>query len=204
MFYIGLDLGQRHDHSAVAIVERQDMHPAFLTAQRDQLLVRFVERLPLGTPYPAVVERMRKIVRALDAQCALTVDATGVGAPVVELLRSAHLGCEVTAVTITGAAAESGRGGSWHVPKRDLIAGVQLSLEKGALRIAPKMKEVGALLRELLDVRISAGLATGKVKMGAEGRGEHDDLVIALSLACWRAGRRQNGFGTQRLPGIPA
>jgi hypothetical protein len=205
MFYIGLDLGQRHDYSAIAIVERHDLHRAFLAPQPDKLLVRFAERLPLGTPYPGVVERVRQIVRTLDAQCALTVDNTGVGAPVVELLRTARLGCEITAVTITGGASASGRGAAWNVPKRDLIAGVQLSLEKHELRIAPGMKEVGALLRELLDVRISAGLSTGKVgkvKMGADGYGEHDDLVIALALACWRARRKENGWGTQRLPGI--
>jgi hypothetical protein len=28
--------------------------------------------------------------------------------------------------------------------------------------------------------------------VGADGYGEHDDLVIALALACWRARRRQN------------
>jgi hypothetical protein len=40
----------------------------------------------------------------------------------------------------------------------------------------------------------------GRWKMGAEA--EHDDLVLALSLACWRAKRPQNGFGNRRLPGI--
>jgi hypothetical protein len=40
------------------------------------------------------------------------------------------------------------------------------------------------------------------VRMGADGYGEHDDLVIALALACWRARRREVVFGTQRLPGI--
>ena len=25
------------------------------------------------------------------------------------------------------------------------------------------------------------------MRMGADGGGEHDDLVIALALACWRA-----------------
>jgi len=40
------------------------------------------------------------------------------------------------------------------------------------------------------------------VRLGADGYGEHDDLVMAVALACWRAKRPQNGFGTQRLPGI--
>jgi hypothetical protein len=90
----------------------------------------------------------------------------------------------------------------WNVPKRDLIAGVQLALEKGDLRIARQMKEVGALVRELIDVRVTAGLGTGKVRIGADGSGQHDDLVIALALACWRAGWRENGYGPGRLPGV--
>ena len=120
----------------------------------------------------------------------------------MELLRSAGLGCGVTAVTITGGEKESGSGAAWNVPKRDLIAGVQLALEKGDLRIARHMTEAGALVRELVDVRVTAGMRTGKVRIGADGTGQHDDLVIALALACWRARWRENGFGGGRLTGI--
>ena len=199
MFYIGVDLGQKQDHTAIAIVEKEVMRPP------GRLLVRRVERVALGTPYPRVVEHIREIARgaAFAGQCAVVVDATGVGAPVVDMLRAAGLGCEITAVTITGGDRES-RIGTMRVsvPKRDLIAGVQLALEKGELRIARRMKDAGALVRELIDVRITAGMGMGSVRIGAEGRGEHDDLVIALALACWRARRRENGFGEGRLPGI--
>jgi hypothetical protein len=123
----------------------------------------------------------------------VVVDGTGVGAPVVDMLRAAGLGCEITAVSITGGDRESRRG----VPKRDLIAGVQLALEKGELRIARRMKNAGALVRELLDMRMTASGG-----MGAEGHGEHDDLAIALALACWKARRRENGERAERLPGI--
>lgn len=200
MFYIGLDLGQRQDHSAVAIVEKPDARLAWMTPGKT-LMVRRVERMALGTPYPHVVARVREIVRGVG-ECTLVVDGTGVGAPVVELLRSAGLGCGVTAVTITGGEKASGSGGAWSVPKRDLIAGVQLALEKGELRIARHMKEVGALVRELIDVRAMAGLGAGKVRIGANGSGQHDDLVIALALACWRARWKENGFGTGRLTGV--
>jgi len=57
------------------------------------------------------------------------------------------------------------------------------------LRIARRMKEVGSLVRELVAMKI-----------GREDEREHDDLVIALALACWRARRRQNGYGERRLP----
>jgi hypothetical protein len=122
---------------------------------------------------------------------------------VVEMLRGAGLGCEITAVSITGGERESRRAGLWvSVPKRDLIAGVQMALDHGELRIAGKLKERGALVRELMDVRMTAGPGTGRVRFGADGYGEHDDLVIALALAVWRARRKECGDRGERLTGI--
>lgn len=180
MYFVGLDLGQKRDYSAVVVVERED---------RDRLLVRYVERMALGTPYPAVVERMGEIVRSeeLCGDCVLAVDATGVGAPVVDMLRAAGLGCEVMAVTITGGARESVAGKTGAVPKRDLLAGLEVLLEKEQLRIG-KVREAARLGRELMAMRV-----------GRDGE-EHDDLVIALALACWRArGRRTIGERSGRI-----
>jgi hypothetical protein len=191
MFFLGLDLGKKHDHTAIAIVEKRG----------ERLLVRHLERVALGTLYPGVVMRIQEIVQQLG-QCAVVVDGTGVGEPVVDALRRAGLGCEITAVTITGGERQSRAGAVCSVPKQDLIAGVQMAMEKGELRVARRLGEAGALVKEMLNVRITAGLATGKVRMGADGYGEHDDLVIALALACWRARRREIGFVNRRLPGI--
>jgi len=209
MFYAGLDLGQRRDHSAIAVVERMELVRAFQAPIFHSLLVRHVERVPLGTPYPRVVARVREIVRhgEVHGRCALAVDGTGVGAPVVEMLRAAQLGCEISAVTITGGDREhsqrSAGGAAWNVPKQDLIAGVQVLLERGELRIARKLRDAGPLVRELLDVRATAGRAArGRMRLGADGCGEHDDLVIALALACWGARRKRSGLRTGRLPGI--
>jgi hypothetical protein len=195
-FFVGLDLGQRQDPSAVAVVEKV----------AEALLVRHVERVPLRTPYPRVVARMRGITghAELQGRCALAVDATGVGAPVVEMLREARLDCEICAVTITSGERANETGSGWNVPKQDLIAGVQVRLERGELRIARDLGELGPLVRELMDMKSLRG-RTGRIRLGADGCGEHDDLVIALALACWRAGRpeaRKNGWGTRRLPGI--
>jgi hypothetical protein len=85
------------------------------------------------------------------------------------------------------------------VPKRDLIAGVQVALDNGELRIARRLKELGSLVRELVNVRTTEGSGTGRVRIGADGCGEHDDLVIALALACWRAKRREAGERGKRL-----
>ena len=193
MFFIGLDLGQKRDNTALVLVEKPDSRMPFLRPEDRVLQVRMAERLPLGTPYPEVVEIMRYLenLPALQSGGAirLTVDATGVGRPVVDMLRRAGLRSWITAVTITSGDRESrrsGEGESVCVPKRDLIAGVQLALEKGELKIAKKMPEAGTLVRELLDVRMT-GTAEGGLRIGADGYGQHDDLVVALALEVWRA-----------------
>ena len=101
MFFVGLDLGQRKDFTAVAVVEREMGRPHIAVA-RATLLVRHLERMALGTAYTRVVERVCGMMRhpALERGARLVVDATGVGAPVVELLRGAGLAGRITAVTI--------------------------------------------------------------------------------------------------------
>jgi len=77
---------------------------------------------------------------------------------------------------------EKQSGVSWSVPKRDLMAGLQVRLEQGELKIAKEIPEAGALVKELLSVRRTAK-GEGKVRVGADGYGQHDDLVMAVALA---------------------
>ncbi len=200
MFFVGLDLGQKQDFSAVAVVEREEHRLAFLAPTLQSMRVRHLERMPLGTPYVNVVSRVSEIMQhpALTPRSWLVVDATGVGAPVVEMLRAARPPCRVTAVTITAGEKAHGRGEEWHVPKKDLMAGLQVLLEDGRLKIHRKLRESATLVRELTDVRLNPK-AGGHVGVGADGYGEHDDLALAVALACWRARRIDIGYGTQRL-----
>jgi hypothetical protein len=90
-----------------------------------------------------------------------------------------------------GVMARAGRSSGYqHVPKLDLMAGLQVALQEGTLKIAKEMKNAGSLVKELMDVRVRVNGS-----MGADGAGKHDDLVIAVALACWRAKRGQNDWG---------
>jgi hypothetical protein len=167
------------------------------------LHIRHLERIALGTSYTKVVDRVSQIVRhpLLANRCTLIADATGVGAPVVDLLKSARLACPISPVTITSGGRAHSLSEHWYVPKRDLLSNLLVLLEAGTLRIPRRLSGAAALARELagVEVRHRPG---GALRIGADGSREHDDLVIALALACWRAKRKEIGFGNQRLPGI--
>ena len=104
-------------------------------------------------------------------------------------------------MTITGGAAETHKGLDYHVPKQDLMMGLQLLLEKGELKISRKGSESGALVKELVNMRQQAGVR-GRIRVGAEAFGEHDDLVMAVALAVWKAKQIFAVSGMTRLPGI--
>lgn len=201
MFYIGLDLGQKVDFSAVAIAESEDPWHAWIPPTWDGLMIRYLYRFPIGTSYPGVVETIRSFTRSrrLWRRCSLVVDATGVGAPVVDLLREADLECELVPVTITGGDRARAQSGWNYVPKAELVTNLQVMLEKGRLKIARDMKETGNLVKELCAMRSMPKESRGRVRFGAGGVGEHDDLVMAVALACWGAQRPVNRMGTRRL-----
>ena len=192
-FFIGLDLGQKHDYTAIGIVETTEVFTGmdWRTYERQHskfVNVRHLERVRLGTTYLAVVERMRQIVnsRELVGRCTLVMDATGLGGPVLEMLRHARLGCEIIPVTITGGDRETNTGGMWRVPKRDLINRLQLMFERQELKIASRLREAETFGRELMTMRLKLSVA-GHDSYSAERESAHDDLVLAVALACWRA-----------------
>src|SRR5260370_23048349 len=120
-FFVGFDLGQSRDHSALAVVERDEISVGemdYATYERPRVRrfrMQFLERLALGTPYQTVVERVRQVVRQrpLMGRCTLVMDATGVGAPVLDLLRVANLGGGIVPVNLTGGERESQSGSGW-------------------------------------------------------------------------------------------
>jgi hypothetical protein len=205
-YLIGLDLGQSQDFTALAIVERKESQgdwDAVTYGYKTEVEVRlrYLERIPLGTSYPAIVERVSQVVNSpalAKGKRYLVVDATGVGRPVVDLLERAELPCKIWAVTITGGATEGMTKGTHRVPKRDLIVAVVVRFQEGKLEIAGGLREGETLTRELAEMRVQF-TSGGREKYGAKS-GEHDDLVIAVSLANWGVGKLEEK-GTWGLVG---
>ncbi len=117
-----MDLGQRQDYTAVAVVERWEEAMGFdyvnwAAKSARRVSLRHLERVALGTPYGEVAQRVRELTRSpeLMERCTVVADATGVGGPVMELLRGAELGCALVAVTITGSERATRVGREWRV-----------------------------------------------------------------------------------------
>jgi hypothetical protein len=91
-------------------------------------------------------------------------------------------------VTITGGDTENMSGGVHRVPKRDLIVGLQVLLQRGGLRIAAALKDGHTLLDELMAMQVKVSTA-GNEQFGVWREGQHDDLVLAVALACWAVGK---------------
>jgi len=204
-YFVGVDLGQKLDYTAIAVVERWEAAGELDRWSWERLKevgyrLRHLERLALGTPYPEVVARVREVARSgeLAGRCTVVADATGVGGPVIDMLRGAELGCELMAVTITGgerASRASRSDGGWKVPKRDLVVGLEVMLETGSLRIAAGLREGETFIKELTGMRVKVS-AGRREQFGAWREGTHDDLVLAAALACGRG--RWGGVGEQR------
>jgi hypothetical protein len=78
----------------------------------DHWMIRHLERLPLGTSYPGVIERLTTIRRGAAERSkkspVLYLDATGVGQPIADLLRQADIPVRPVIFT-SGAAADRGQ-----------------------------------------------------------------------------------------------
>jgi hypothetical protein len=177
-FILGLDLGQAQDFTAVAAAE-------VIPSEPPAYHLRHLERLRLGTPYPVVVAHVKTLLtrEPLRGCTDLVVDATGVGPPVVDLLRDA--GLSPVAVTIHGGdtVSEEKGGDRWRVPKRDLVATLQVLLQTGRLKVAEALPDAATLVRELLAYQVKLS-DRGHDSYNAR-EGAHDDLVLAVALAVW-------------------
>jgi hypothetical protein len=78
-----------------------------------------------------------------------------------------------------------GRGGV-HVPKKDLVSVMQVLLQTHRLRVTASLPLARVLVQELQTFKVKITDA-GNETFGAWRERDHDDLVLAVSLALWLA-----------------
>src|SRR5918993_2223447 len=179
---VDVDVGQRRDPTAIAVVEQEHRNT------ETHHIARHLERLPLGSPYPAVAERVAAVVGGVHVATSgqaptLYVDATGVGTPIVDILSAAGVGgmARLKAVYFTHGDRRKVERSEVKLGKAWLVSRMQALLQSGLLHL-PRSAEAEALGKELLDYEIRV-TEDANDRYGAFRVGAHDDLVTALGLA---------------------
>lgn len=164
-----------------------------------------IERLPLGTPFPRVVERVRRLMvhptlqgrpprpgQGRRPDPVLVYDATGGIGGMRDMFAQAGFppGRRVWPVTIHGGNAVSFSQGFHRCPKRDLARLLAILLEtpinrSRRLAFARRLPGLETLVGELKSFRVKINLATGHESFEAWRERDHDDEVLAVALGCW-------------------
>lgn len=180
---IAVDLGQMQDSTAIVVCHEDAGH----------LHITYIERM-LGVTYDVQVKRIAQLYEMHGGP--MIWDISGVGRGVVDMGRAMHL--PIIGISITGGMNASYEGGTYRVPKVDLINALVLLTQQKRIHVAPSVsqKESTALREEMLafSMRIYGNHASMEA-----GVGSHDDLVLACSLAAWYMPRthghvRASGF----------
>jgi hypothetical protein len=213
---IGLDLGQAQDYTAIVILERflqpiPEIDPA--TGNQRSIMryeIPYLERPPLGTSYVAIVERVAALMRSPELtrwekkkmpngdrmpvliRPALVVDKTGVGAPVVDLLKAANL--SPIPVLIHGGSEVIEDFPGWRVPKRNLIASLLIAFQNRDLEMAKSLPLTATLVSELKNFRAKINIATAHDSYETWREGQHDDLLLGAALALWHSSESRKHF----------
>ena len=219
-YSVGVDLGQANDFTAIAVLEKTVVPPAtaLFAPVGDSPSNRLVEgdvvydlvylkRPKLGTAYDVIARRVADLVCELEPQGAfgeldqvtLSVDGTGVGRAVVDLLDAEFKRRGATSkavpkvdfrrVSVTGSQGTLKRptrtGGYWSVPKKDLVFPAVAAFQRGQIRIAKGIKDRDALVDELKNYRSKVNIASGNLTFEPWRESAHDDLLFATCLALW-------------------
>jgi hypothetical protein len=191
---VGVDIGQAADPTAIIMLETYRPAPTV----PDEWLpvrhrIRWIERVPLGTLYGTVVERIAAVAEAARGwgHTMMVLDATGVGRPVVDLLKR-QTSVPLRAVTFTSGEHETQpEFDVFRVPKVDLVTSLETVLQARRLESVPDcplQDDLGAELGAFDFTMSDRGHATLEAAAGS-----HDDLVSALMLAVWWGERPNQG-----------
>jgi len=157
-YYGGLDLGQKRDHSVVAVILKKNQH---------YFLVHMFQ-FPLHTEYLQVLEYLTRVQERFQKMRAWYIDRTGVGEPFPELAAKSGLR-NVQGIELS------------QPKKQDLMTNLKQVMEARRLHLPDHrelLNEIGGEIAELT--------ATGKTKFSHRS-GIHDDRLWALALAVYGA-----------------
>ncbi len=211
-FHLGCDLGKESDYTAVCFLRK--FTPLDRRGRKNgspTYEVLMMKRFALKTSYVSIVREISNRLRQppfdswqdykgvrhpAKIPLYLTYDKTGVGAAVAELLQNDQFLAsrleELRAVNITAGRDVNETSDALNIPKRDLIMATVIAFEKEQIEFAGDLPELVLLVAELQNFEMRF-TAKGNDTYSATGA-NHDDMVIALSLAVYSARMTDESF----------
>lgn len=202
-YIVGVDLAKKSDYTALVVLKRTvpqfGGYPLYDAIHIDRWRNRdYSAAIP-------EIERVQDRLRSINTQWMLEhrgyvsgdqdgvtvstiIDQTGVGEAVIESLRAAGLQCSGIIITGGDKAHKMESGDGWRVPKKELVATVEVLLQNRRLRVAEGLAMAPVLMQELQAFKATIKLSTGNVSYAADEtwrENPHDDTVLALAMAAW-------------------
>lgn len=196
MFVIGLDLASQQDYTALSILET--MREKGKRTHRCGALQRWRET------YPDTVAKVAAVAkRPVFRNAVIVADQTGVGRPVVDMLREALPGRRVIGCTIT---AGSGWSRGEHkddvrVSKKLLVSTLQVLFAEGRMAYRSGLELVPVLQGELQNFRVKITAHVNET-FEAWRDSQHDDLVLSVGLAAFVAENLPAPLTDARVEGL--
>ncbi len=207
MLSIGIDFGQIRDPTTIACVKSYNRAVASEAARRPRTqrhhVLTHLEKLPLGLSYPEQCDRLVALAVEWAGDERPTIWLDGTGSPVAtDLFRPlSPFPTRVVKITMQGTVTSHGR--DMSVGKPVLVGALESALSTRRAHAGPGLRHGAGKWGEHWESSVAADLDrelrafgysytdSGNVKF--EGKGAHDDLVIALALAIW--GGERGGAG---------
>jgi hypothetical protein len=191
-YFLGLDLGQSSDPSALTVTERRT--PLYergiglngYDEGTPTYTVVHIHRFDLGTSYTDVVDEVAAVQESpvTGDDPPLVMDATGVGAPVVNQFQDE--GLRPVQVLFTSGDEVTQEGRKYKVPKADLVTSIETLLQAGRLQIVESLDEAAQLVEEMRRFRVKY-TPSGHARFEHATEADSDDVLLSLACALWYA-----------------
>ena len=200
---IGVELGQQRRPSAICVADAERRPLPGRKDKEAHFLIRHLEQLPPGSTFPEVAVRLDEVAQGAARQSTSEkpipewgpprayVNATGLGEPVMKVLRSPAT--EIFAVFFNhGDRRVEENRNEVTLGKAYLVARLQALLQTRQLHL-PSTPDAAALAADLLNYEIRVS-EDANDRYGAFRVGRNDELITALGLAVhaepnWSRGR---------------
>lgn len=189
-YIVGVSLGGMSQPTAIAILEQEARVRGEWGVEQTGLRLRHLERPPMDMAYPALIDHIEGLLKALEDNetedaPALVIDITGTGRSVGRLMTES--GLNPIMVTITGGSDETkNEWREWKVSKASLVGNLQVLYQANRIEIASGLELLSTFTKELHGFKMRhVSLNDNDPEYWREN--EFDDLVFAVALAAWQS-----------------